>query len=64
DLKVAAERHRPVYRAIRARAPGGARAAMREHLDRAQRAWELEKQDAADDSPADGSDGNGAGGAH
>jgi GntR family transcriptional repressor for pyruvate dehydrogenase complex len=64
DLKESAEMHRHVYRSIRERDPEGARAAMREHLERAQRAWELEKQVAADDSPADGSNGNGAGGAH
>ncbi|HEX8282793.1 MAG TPA: FadR/GntR family transcriptional regulator [Pyrinomonadaceae bacterium] len=63
DLKESAEMHRHVYRAIRERNSDGARAAMREHLVRAQLAWEAEKQD-AEDAPADGSDGNGAGGVH
>jgi GntR family transcriptional repressor for pyruvate dehydrogenase complex len=38
DLKVAAEEHRAIYQAIRARDPERARHAMREHLRRAARA--------------------------
>lgn len=64
DLKESAEMHRQVYRAIRERNMEGARAAMREHLERAQRAWEAEKQVAEDSAHADGSNGNGADAAH
>jgi GntR family transcriptional repressor for pyruvate dehydrogenase complex len=64
DLKESAEMHRHVYRAIRERNPEGARAAMHEHLERAQLAWEAEKQHAAEGAhPDDGSNGNGPGGA-
>src|SRR5215217_6284770 len=64
DLKESAEMHRQVYRAIRERNTEAARAAMREHLERAQLAWDAEKQHAADGEHPDGSNGNGAGGAH
>jgi GntR family transcriptional regulator, transcriptional repressor for pyruvate dehydrogenase complex len=64
DLKESAEMHRQVYRAIRERNPEAARAAMSDHLERAQRAWEAEKQVAEEGAHPDGSNGNGAGGAH
>ena len=43
DFSEALEMHRAVYRAIRARKPDDARAAMREHIDRARRAFALEE---------------------
>ncbi len=43
DFNEALEMHRGVYRAIRARKPDEARAAMREHIDRARRAFALEE---------------------
>jgi GntR family transcriptional regulator, transcriptional repressor for pyruvate dehydrogenase complex len=43
DLKESAELHRSIYNAIRKHDPEAARAAMREHLVRAQRNWELEE---------------------
>jgi len=43
DFNEALELHREVYRAIRARKPDDARAAMREHIDRARRAFALEE---------------------
>jgi GntR family transcriptional regulator, transcriptional repressor for pyruvate dehydrogenase complex len=64
DLKESAEMHRAVYRAIRERNTEAARAAMREHLERAQRAWEIETEREADEANPDGSNGNGAGGIH
>jgi GntR family transcriptional regulator, transcriptional repressor for pyruvate dehydrogenase complex len=64
DLKESAEMHRAVYRAIRERNTEAARAAMREHLERAQRAWASEVQDDEETAPPDGSNGNGTGGVH
>ena len=43
DLKESAEMHRYIYNAIRKHDPEAARAAMRDHLVRAKRAWELEE---------------------
>ncbi len=43
DFNEALELHREVYRAIRAKKPDDARAAMREHIDRARRAFALEE---------------------
>jgi GntR family transcriptional regulator, transcriptional repressor for pyruvate dehydrogenase complex len=43
DFTEALEMHRAVYRAIRARKPDDARAAMREHIDRARQAFALEE---------------------
>jgi GntR family transcriptional repressor for pyruvate dehydrogenase complex len=43
DFNEALEMHRSVYRAIRARKPDEAQAAMREHIDRARRAFALEE---------------------
>jgi GntR family transcriptional repressor for pyruvate dehydrogenase complex len=43
DFNEAIELHREVYRAIRAKKPDDARAAMREHIDRARRAFALEE---------------------
>jgi GntR family transcriptional repressor for pyruvate dehydrogenase complex len=43
DFNEALEMHRAVYRAIRAKKPDEARAAMREHIDRARRAFALEE---------------------
>ncbi len=43
DFNEALELHREVYRAIRARKPDEARAAMREHIDRARKAFALEE---------------------
>jgi hypothetical protein len=37
---------------------------MREHLERAQRAWASEVQDDEEAATADGSNGNGSGGVH
>jgi GntR family transcriptional repressor for pyruvate dehydrogenase complex len=42
DLKESAEMHHQIYRAIRRRDPDGARLAMREHLEAAQKAQEKE----------------------
>ena len=64
DLKESAEMHRQVYRAIRERNPESAREAMREHLTRAQQAWESEARQAADGEHSNGSEDNGAGGVH
>jgi GntR family transcriptional repressor for pyruvate dehydrogenase complex len=64
DLKESAEMHRQVYRAIREHNTEGARAAMREHLERAQLAWELESKHAEEGASPDGSNENGAGGVH
>src|SRR5437868_15097815 len=44
DLKESAEMHRRIYRAIRERNSEAARDAMRDHLTRAQRGWELEDE--------------------
>jgi GntR family transcriptional repressor for pyruvate dehydrogenase complex len=60
DLKESAEMHRHVYRAIRERNPEAARDAMREHLVKAQRGWELEAQ-ASDGSNGNGSDSSNSG---
>jgi GntR family transcriptional repressor for pyruvate dehydrogenase complex len=43
DLKLAAEEHRAIYQAIRAKDPARARTAMREHLLRAGRTQMIEK---------------------
>ena len=45
DFKESLELHQQVYRAIRARQPEEARAAMREHIVRAQRAFALEESE-------------------
>ena len=45
DFSESLELHQQVYRAIRARQPEGARAAMREHIIRAQRAFALEESE-------------------
>jgi GntR family transcriptional regulator, transcriptional repressor for pyruvate dehydrogenase complex len=45
DFSESIEMHRQIYAAIRARKPDDARAAMREHIQRAQRAFALEKSD-------------------
>jgi GntR family transcriptional repressor for pyruvate dehydrogenase complex len=63
DLKESAEMHRSIYNAIRKHDPEAARAAMHDHLIRAQRGWELEE--AGGDPlrvppPASSADGNGA----
>ena len=61
DLKESAEMHRRIYRAIRERDPEAARAAMRDHLIRAQRGWQLEDESgSASISAADDVSGNGA----
>ncbi len=52
DLKESAEMHRRIYRAVRERDPEAAREAMRDHLIRAQRGWELE--DASNPSTSNG----------
>jgi len=44
DFNEALELHRQVYRAIRSRQPDEARAAMRDHIIRAQRAFALEEE--------------------
>lgn len=44
DFNESLELHRQVYRAIRARKPDEARAAMKEHIIRAQRAFALEEE--------------------
>jgi GntR family transcriptional repressor for pyruvate dehydrogenase complex len=62
DLKESAEMHRGIYSAIRKRDPEAARAAMRDHLVRAQRGWELE-EGMADPLPAPSSGGAGGNGA-
>jgi GntR family transcriptional repressor for pyruvate dehydrogenase complex len=64
DLKESAEMHRQVYRAIRERNPEAASEAMHAHLIHAKRGWESEAQSAADVAGLDGSNGNGANGAH
>ncbi|HZE73177.1 MAG TPA: FadR/GntR family transcriptional regulator [Pyrinomonadaceae bacterium] len=43
DFNEALELHRDIYRAIRAKKPDEARAAMREHIDRARKAFALEE---------------------
>jgi GntR family transcriptional repressor for pyruvate dehydrogenase complex len=44
DFNEALENHRDVYRAIRARKPDEARAAMRAHIDRSRQAFALEEK--------------------
>src|SRR5262249_7994381 len=43
DMRESAESHRKIYRAIRARNPEAARAAMSEHLILAERLWQQRK---------------------
>ena len=45
DFSESLELHQQVYRAIRARQPEEARAAMREHIVRAQRAFAIEESE-------------------
>jgi GntR family transcriptional repressor for pyruvate dehydrogenase complex len=45
DFKESLELHQQLYRAIRARQPEEARAAMSEHIRRAQRAFALEESE-------------------
>ncbi len=52
DLKEAADEHRAIYQAIRARDPVRARRAMTEHLERAGRAQEVEREKTAGTSLA------------
>ena len=58
DLKESAEMHRQIYRCIRERDAEGARQSMRDHLMKAQRAWEEEEIIAQRQAAADG-DGDG-----
>ncbi len=51
DFSESLEFHQQVYRAIRARQPDEARAAMREHIVRAQRAFALEESEEQNTSP-------------
>lgn len=51
DFSESLELHQQVYRAIRARQPEEARAAMREHIVRAQRAFDLEESEDQVSSP-------------
>jgi GntR family transcriptional repressor for pyruvate dehydrogenase complex len=63
DLRASAEMHRRIYRAIRARDPQAARAAMSEHLTQARHAQALEAapEAAAGTASANGPNGTGEG---